>query len=206
MSAKPILYHIRRSAFIPTVGFETPNDPRRVYGISFRNIVGRAWGAGQTLSVLHIYNPNVAPARDFILLAAHIAFFSASVATILEVSLRWAIAAPTGGGAGAPQSFSPNGPATEKLAMLDPTSAVPANSPRSYELSLGVTGAASVVNPPPPLLSIDLSPPLDLRVPIPSVGANPNRGWALCINSSVAATLKYWAEFIYAEPDLGLFL
>ena len=205
----PILAH-ERAVWLKglnlTQGFDAV-DSRRVYGLAMRNIVGRAWAANQSLGVVAIWQP-VAPVRDLVLLGARIALYSASVATVIEATLRTFIVPPTGGAGVAPVSYSPSGPAPETLAMNDPTSAPPGTVSQAVEWSLGVTGAASVANPPPSLIYGDLFAPFpnDLRIPLPAVGANANRGWMIALNSTVAATLKYAAQFVFAEPELGRFL
>lgn len=134
-----------------------------------------------------------------------IAFESVSIAGLYLFDLVRITAAPaTGNPAITPTPAVTTDAAAEATVLCLPTTAGTEGALiATREWNLGVTGTASVLNPPPPvewyeLFSEDEQSPMGEQWP-PTVPAGTLGGWAVTMDPSAAGVVKAFIKFVFTE-------
>lgn len=135
-----------------------------------------------------------------------VAVVSNTVATVIFVDLirlTSATTPATGNPTITPSPMLSSDPAAEVTILGLPTTAgTESGSPiASIEYSLGVTAAASTVNPPPPIAYYDLyvDNNADGEGTLPTIRAGVAEGFALTMYSSAASTILFIAQIEFTE-------
>lgn len=132
---------------------------------------------------------------------------SSSAAGIIMLELIRITSAPaTGNPAITPLPRLASDAAAEVTVLgLPTTAATETGTPvGQLEYNLGITGAASTGNPPPPLQPIDLLSPAsgyapDFDIRLPSIRAGTLEGYAVTADASAAITVKGYVHFTFTE-------
>ena len=166
--------------------------------------VTRAIGAGATMGWSSLYVPNPKPYTALILLGCQVAVISNTVASTIRVQLMTLQTAPTGGVAIQPRPIQPVFTTPGSLSMNAWTGGggvIGIITDRVW--NIGVVGAASVINPPPPLNYETLWGP---ELYTPTNGLTPSafcnvvgRGWVVAINSTGASSIGLVTNWLFVE-------
>lgn len=140
--------------------------------------------------------------------AIYVAVESASAAAIVDVDLVRLTSAPaTGNPAITPNAVDPREPADVDTVCLALPTSPGTEGPvlSSAEWNLGITGAASTNNPPPPLTYVNLLDPsntgyiIDPLVQVPASRPLTLDGFSVTADISAAATVKFFVVIEYAR-------
>lgn len=195
--------HVTNTPAVTISGTPTVLAPQQfvnAFGVS-TGVVSNAFTAATTTQIVTFYHPNTSTVRVRILWLV-IEFLSASVATNIDLSLiRLSATTAPSGGTGLTESpyETGNTPDTEVISLPGVAGSTVGGQNRRYHLRLGVTGAASVVNPPVVPVEVPMIPPGPPWFSGAIIRAGNAEGWALRLASSANSTIDYAVSAMWTE-------